>query len=143
MPDLTHSIDIDSDPKSVFPLLAAASGLAQWWAEDAAEVSGGIELGFFDRSTMYRLRSHTLVRPVSALWHCETGKEWAGTRLIFLLTGRGGKTALHFTHADWRAATEYFVACNTAWGALMFRLKSAAEGHAPGPLFTRQGLARG
>jgi hypothetical protein len=42
---------------------------------------------------------------------------------------------LRFRHADWKERTEFFVTCNTAWGALMYRLKAAAEGRNPGPLF--------
>jgi hypothetical protein len=37
--------------------------------------------------------------------------------------------------------TEYFTSCNTTWGDLMFRLKSAAEGKSRGPLFLAGDLA--
>ena len=36
---------------------------------------------------------------------------------------------------------DYFVACNTTWGELMLRLKAAAEGKNPGPLFSAVGMA--
>lgn len=49
--------------------------------------------------------------------------------------------ALDFLHANWSDATPYFVSCNTTWGGLMFRIRSAAEGQRPGPLFARQSLA--
>jgi hypothetical protein len=42
---------------------------------------------------------------------------------------------------DWRAETDYFVACTTTWGELMFRLKATAEGKTPGPLFSATGMA--
>lgn len=45
------------------------------------------------------------------------------------------QSLLRFSHAGWQAETEYFVSCNTTWGELMFRLKAAAEGKNPGPLF--------
>ena len=48
-------------------------------------------------------------------------------------------TLVRFVHSGWRDRSEYFTSCNTTWGALMFRLKAAAEGKAPGPLFTREG----
>jgi hypothetical protein len=60
---------------------------------------------------------------------------------VFELEPRNGKTLVRFTHAGWAAATEYFVSCNTTWGALMYRLKAAAEGKAPGPLFLANSLA--
>ena len=53
----------------------------------------------------------------------------------------GGNTLLRFTHADWQAETDYFVSCTTVWGELMFRIKAAAEGQTPGPLFVAAGLA--
>lgn len=70
-----------------------------------------------------------------------TGKEWDGTRMVFALKEDQGKTTVRFAHADWKAETDYFVSCNTTWGELMFRLKAAAEGKAPGPLFSMDGMA--
>jgi hypothetical protein len=69
------------------------------------------------------------------------GKEWNGTGLLFDLMEQNGRTQLRFMHAGWAAETDYFVACNTTWGELMFRLKLAAEGNTPGPLFSAAGLA--
>lgn len=70
-----------------------------------------------------------------------TGKEWDGTRIVFALKEDQGKTTVRFAHADWKAETDSFVSCNTTWGELMFRLKAAAEGKAPGPLFSMDGMA--
>ena len=74
--------------------------------------------------------------PVQAEWICESGKEWNGTRIVFLLEGKGGSTVMRFTHGGWATESEYFVSCNTTWGELMFRLKAAAEGKSQGPLFS-------
>jgi hypothetical protein len=74
-------------------------------------------------------------------WHCETGQEWKGTRITFRIEADKSGTLLRFTHAGWQSASDYFVSCNTAWGELMYRLKAVAEGKAPGPLFTNDGLA--
>jgi hypothetical protein len=67
-----------------------------------------------------------------AVWTPETGQEWSGTRLAFELEAQGATTLVRFTHAGWARASDYFVSCNTTWGGLMFRLKAAAEGRAPG-----------
>ena len=72
---------------------------------------------------------------------CETGAEWSGTHLVFRLEGRGGGTLVRFTHAGWQSETDYFVSCNTTWGELIFRLKSAAEGKSRGPLFLAADMA--
>jgi hypothetical protein len=99
-----------------------------------------VDLGFFNRATVYRLTPARLAPPQRAEWLCESGQEWTGTRLVFDTTSKNGGTMLRFAQADWKAETDYFVSCNTTWGELMFRLKACAEGKAPGPLFTRNAM---
>jgi uncharacterized protein YndB with AHSA1/START domain len=135
MADIRHAIQIGSPPEAVYPLIATANGLGQWWAADITEQSGGVELGFFNRATVYGLRLTVDKPPIEAEWICETGKEWSGTHIVFRLEARGSATLVRFTHAGWEAETEYFLSCNTTWGELMFRLKAAAEGKGRGPLF--------
>lgn len=139
MPDIKHAIQISAKPEQIRPLVATAAGLGRWWATDIAESAGAVELGFFNRATIYRLRP-TAVQPASQTeWVCESGDEWSGTHLGFRLEATNAGTLLRFTHAGWRAETDYFVSCNTTWGELMFRLKAAAEGKNPKPLFSRDG----
>ena len=141
MADIRHSIQIAVKPDTIYPLVATAQGLAQWWAADITESGGAFELGFFNRSTVYRLRRKVDQPPTQAEWVCETGQEWSGTRIIFSLEAHGSGTVLHFTHGGWGSETDYFVSCNTTWGELMFRLKAAAEGKSRGPLFRPDALA--
>ena len=143
MPEILHSVEIAAMPKAVYPFVSTCDGLGKWWAEDVSALHGGVELGFFNRSTVYKLRSLTFMPPATASWLCESGKEWANTRLVFHLAARGDKTEVRFTHEGWREATPYFYSCNTTWGALLYRLKSVAEGHATGPFFTRDGMSNG
>jgi uncharacterized protein YndB with AHSA1/START domain len=142
MPDIRHSIEIGVSPESLFRLVSSADGLSQWWAQDTRPADrGAVELGFFNRATTYRLHPEGMVPGRSAVWRCDTGKEWAGTRIVFALETAKAGTLLRFEHAAWREISDYFVSCNTTWGGLMFRLKAAAEGKNPGPLFTAGGLA--
>ncbi len=143
MPDIKHLIQIDAAPQLVHPLVATAEGFSRWWAADVTQdkASGNVELGFFNRATEYGLRPIQIAAPSHAHWLCQSGKEWSGTRLLFDLAEQKGQAVLRFTHADWQAETDYFVACNTTWGELMFRLKAAAEGKTPGPLFSKTGMA--
>lgn len=143
MPDIRHMIQAAASPDRVYALASSGSGLAEWWAEDVFEEGdhpGTVTLGFFNRSTVYRLRPQRMEPGKHAEWLVETGKEWGGTRLLFSLEARGEGTVLRFSHAGWREETEYFVQCNTTWGALMFRLQAAAEGKHPGPLFVASGF---
>ena len=73
MPDIHHSIQIVAKPETVYPLLATAKGFGQWWAADVTESGGAVELGFFNRATIYRLRLVVGQPPVLAEWVCETG----------------------------------------------------------------------
>lgn len=142
MPDIVHSLEVASATDALFPLVSSGPGFQAWWAEDVTVGPGGsVELGFFGRATVYRLRAVTLEDKRRAVWQCESGEEWNGTRLVFELEPRKAATLVRFTHAGWARATEYFVSCNTTWGALMYRMKAAAEGRAPGPLFLAGRLA--
>jgi hypothetical protein len=143
MPDIKHFIQIDAVPQLTHILVASAGGFALWWAADVTEdkETGNVDLGFFNRTTVYGLQPARIAAPIQAHWLCLSGEEWRGTRLLFDLTEEKGKTLLRFTHAGWQSETDYFVACNTTWGELMFRIKAAAEGKTPGPLFTSSGMA--
>jgi len=140
MLDIQHAVQIASKPEAVYPLVATAQGFGQWWATDITESAGAVELGFFNRATIYRLRLEVDRPPSQADWICETGQEWSGTYIVFRLESRGAGTLLRFTHGGWQSETEYFTSCNTVWGELMYRLKSAAEGKPRGPLFTADAL---
>ena len=154
MAQIKHQIVIEAKAVKVFPLVSTGGGFKQWWAADVTETYAAVakgttnrikpavvELGFFKRNTLYRLQQKRVAEPNKAEWRCTTGKEWDGTRIVFALKEDQGKTTLRFAHAGWRAETDYFVSCNTTWGELMFRLKAAAEGKAPGPLFSIDGVA--
>jgi hypothetical protein len=141
VPDIRHAIQIAASAELIFPIIATARGWTQWWAEDVMESGDVIELGFFNRTTIYRLKSLAQKPLERSEWFCESGKEWSGTRLLFELKTAGTATNVHFIHANWEAETEYFTNCNTTWGELMFRIKSAAEGDPRGPLFLAGSLA--
>jgi uncharacterized protein YndB with AHSA1/START domain len=144
MPTIRHLISIDASPECVFPLVSSGHGFSQWWAADVIEdvPRDIVSLGFFNRATVYNLHPVHIVAPREAEWACQSGEEWNGTRLRFdLAQQKEGRTLLRFSHADWRAETDYFVSCTTTWGELMFRLKAAAEGKTPGPLFTAEAMA--
>jgi uncharacterized protein YndB with AHSA1/START domain len=141
MADLEHGIQIAAARESIFPLFATGKGFAQWWAADITESDGAVSLGFFQRSTVYRVKLVREKAPLEADWLCESGYEWSGTHLIFRLEPGASGTLLRFSHAGWQSATPYFINCNTTWGELMYRLKAAAEGKTPGPLFLPESLA--
>lgn len=142
MPNIRHAISIDAAPTRILPLISSAEGFSQWWAADVYEDGSTkiVDLSFSKGSTIYRLDPVAGMPSGEVAWLCQTGNEWQGTKLLFKMTFDGKSTLLKFTHSGWAAETDYFVACNTTWGAIMFRLKEAAEGKGIGPFFARFGL---
>ena len=70
MADIRHAIQIAAAPEAVYPLVASAAGFGQWWAADIRETADSVELGFFNRSTVYRLRLTAAQTPSAAEWLC-------------------------------------------------------------------------
>jgi len=143
MADIVQSISINAAKDVIFPLVSSAHGFQHWSAADVTEDEDTeiVELGFFNRGTIYRLKPVKNSTPWTAEWFCESGQEWAGTTLLFAMTEANGKTQLNFTHSRWKAETPSFVSCAKTWGDLMPRIKAAAEGQNPGPFFTKDGTA--
>ena len=105
MPQIRHAILIAAPAERVYTLVSTPYGFSQWWSEDVTEM----ELGFFNRATVYRLSPVHMAAPQSAEWLWESGQEWKGTRLIFDTSSKTGGTMLQFAHADWKAETDYFI----------------------------------
>ena len=142
MADIRHAVQIAAPAATVSPLVSTGEGLAKWWAEDMTKrPDGTIDLGFFNRATVYSLRPQKISIPSEAEWLCVSGKEWNGTIILFRLSESNGQTLVQFVHAEWASETEYFTSCNTTWGALMYRLKAVAEGQPARPFFAKNGLA--
>lgn len=144
MPDIRHQIQIRATPKVIYPLISSAEGFGRWWAADARHTgtaTGVIEVGLFGRSTVYRLRPQTFLAPNQTSWQCESGGDWGGTALTFVVGPDATGSLLRVTHSGWAAETDRFIAANTTWGALMHRLRGVAEGREPGPFFTTDALA--
>ena len=141
MPEIHHRVPVSAAAKAVLDLVATGVGFERWWAEDVTtEADGRISLGFFDRASVYRLR--LLERGEEGVsWRCESGDEWHDTELRSDVKPARDGVILDFRHAGWRSETPYFTSCNTTWGELMFRVKSAAQGKPRGPLFRRGSLA--
>jgi len=140
MADILHSVQTSASPEDIIPLVSSAAGFKRWWATDIIERDGAVELGFFNRQTLYRLKLQGCASLERTEWLCDTGAEWKGTRLVFQMERRPAGTLLRFAHAGWESPTDYFVACTTTWGELMYRLKAEAEGIPRGPLFTKDGM---
>ena len=72
MPDIRHAIQISAPAETVRRFVVTPQGLSEWWAEDVVESGGSVELGFFKRQTVYRLKIER-DEPGLAQWLCESG----------------------------------------------------------------------
>ncbi|HLQ49884.1 MAG TPA: hypothetical protein VK129_00220 [Terriglobales bacterium] len=73
MPDIRHAINIDAPFQQVYPLISSGGGFSQWWAADVTQdANGGVELGFFDRTTLYRLQPVRICFALCGLPRCAT-----------------------------------------------------------------------
>jgi uncharacterized protein YndB with AHSA1/START domain len=121
MPNILHQIQINSTPEHVFDLIVSSEGFRSWWTHGA---------------TVLRMRIEELVAGRRVKWTCMGDPdEWERTEVEFHLAPKEGGVLLHFAHRGWRSLGGEYARCNTTWGGLMHRLKAAAEGHTPGPLF--------
>lgn len=140
MAEMHHEIQTDASPEKVYEAVTTPDGLRSWWTADSVAeplVGSVAEFGFNNRSTLFRMRIEELKPKQRAVWECVgDDKEWKGTRLIWDISEKDGKTVLHFVHGNWRSRSPYFAVCNSTWGELMYRLKDYVEGRAPGPRWT-------
>ncbi len=137
MAELKHQIAIKSTPEKVYAALTTEIGLRQWWTADVKaedKVGGKAEFGFDQRATVFRMKIVKLNPGKEVIWSCQgDNREWAGTRLIWKISGEGSVTVVRFTHRGWKAVTELYAICNSSWGELMHRLRDYVEGKNPGP----------
>ncbi len=137
MAEMHHEIQIDAPPEKVYEAITTQNGLRSWWTGDSVaepRVGSIAEFGFYNRMIVFRMRIEELTPGKRAVWAClGDHDEWKGTRLTWEISGKDGKTFLHFTHGNWRSTSSFFASCNSTWGELMYRLKNYTEGRAPGP----------
>lgn len=126
----------------VFDLLTTETGLKQWWtmsARAAPRVGAVNTFSFGDGSVEMRFSVDQMQPPTHVSWTCLSGPntpdEWVGTRLIARLDEDPAGTRLRFSHSGWRSETGAYALCNSTWGDLMDRLRSAAEDRPRGPRF--------
>lgn len=143
MADIFQLIQIAAPAATLYELVGTSAGWTKWWAEDVSEAADGtVEVGFFGRSTVYRFQPSDRTPDSQATWKCLGAGEWEGTTLDFAVEPGSPNATLRFRHRDWKGETDYFAMCGATWGELLFRLKTAAEGQSPGPLFSTAGMTR-
>jgi hypothetical protein len=123
--NLNHSFSVNKTPKEVFDAINNVRG---WWSGqiDGKTEKLGDEFTYrykdFHRSTQRITESVPGKKVVwtvsdSYLSFIEDKTEWNGTKVIFDITRKDGKTEVRFTHQGLTSQVECFDACNDAWGS--------------------------
>jgi hypothetical protein len=83
MPDIRHAIFIAAPAERVHALVSTPQGFSQWWSEDVIENKAAhtVDLGFFNRATVYELSAARMAPSQTAEWICKSGQEWSAQSL--------------------------------------------------------------
>lgn len=140
MNKILHQITIEESSDKVFEAIVNEQALKSWWTVDveATPEVGSIALfGFFDRSTIFKMKIEELKPGEFVKWSCVDGPdEWIGTELTFNFEASDeGGTIVQFSHHNWKETCGQYPVCNTTWGALMFHLKDHVENGTVNPFF--------
>jgi len=141
MGEIKHFIAIEAEPGKVYEALSTSAGLASWWTADARidpRPGGVAEFGFDRRAVVFRMKVERLEPGRTLVLSCSgDDPHWANTRLTWELEREGGgrksTTKLRFVQTGLDPLDDYWAACNSTWGELMFRLKGHLEDKRPGP----------
>jgi hypothetical protein len=123
--DFTTTFAVDKTPEEVFNAINNVRG---WWSEEIEGSTDTLETEFayhhkdVHRSTM---KITDLVPGRKVVWlvvdnyfnFIEDQTEWKGTKVVFDISKKGGKTELRFTHEGLVPAYECFDVCSNAWGS--------------------------
>jgi len=129
MESIRHRLTIKVPAEKVYEAVTTQNGLQNWWCR---QTTAKPEVGFINTFTFGELKNKMKITNLDAgksiEWHClESIEEWVDTSISFHLEEKDGRTILRFAHSNWRAATDFFDACNYDWGRFMASLKSYCE----------------
>jgi len=126
-PGFTTTISVDQDPEETF---AAINNVRGWW-------SGEIEGNTNKLGAQFTYRYEDVHRSQQKITEFVPGKrvvwqvldsqlsfvkhqsEWTGTKIVFEISEKNGKTEVRFTHAGLVPEYECFDDCSIAWDALV------------------------
>ena len=121
--DFTTTLPVDQSPKEVFRAIINVRG---WWSE---EIEGGTEklndefTYHFEDIHQCKMKLTEVVPDKKVVWlvldnyfkFTKDKTEWKGTKVIFEISQKDGKTVLRMTHQGLVPEYECFEICRDAW----------------------------
>lgn len=123
----TTTILVDSTPAEVFKAVGTPQN---WWSGEFEGNTQSLNDEFTYRYQDMHYSKQQVIELVpekrvvwlvtdSQLNFIEDKQEWTGTKMIFEISNKEGKTQLQFTHEGIDTHVECYNACSTAWGQLI------------------------
>jgi hypothetical protein len=121
--DFTTTIVVDESPKAVFDAINNVRG---WWSQEIEGDTDGLNSVFkyhYRDVHICKMRIVEFIPEKKIVWlvlenhfnFIQDQSEWVGTKVIFKISQKGGKTELHFTHQGLVPDYECFDICFKAW----------------------------
>jgi len=125
--DFRTTIKVDQTPNEVFE---AVNTPQDWWSGDFEGDTKNLNDEFTYRYEDMHYSKQRVIESIpgekvvwlvteSQLNFIEDKEEWTGTKIIFEITKKEGKTELKFTHEGIKPEVECYDGCSTAWGQLI------------------------
>lgn len=125
--DFTTTLSVTQTPKAVFDAINDVSG---WWSGDIKGSTGKLGDEFTYRYADMHVSKQRVTEFVpgkrvvwlvlkSSLNFVKNKDEWNGTKIVFDITKREGKTQVRFTHAGLLPGYECYEDCASAWSSLV------------------------
>jgi hypothetical protein len=123
MQDYTTTFSVDQTPKQAFDAINNVRG---WWSGEIEGNTNKLGDEFSYRYKDIHYSKQKLVEVISdkkVVWliveatlsFAQDKTEWNGTKVVFEIANKGGKTEVRFTHQGLVPQFECFQNCSTAW----------------------------
>ena len=130
MPDIFHNFLIKAFPDKVFDAITTSRGLNNWWTKSSdvrPEPGGTYTLNFGPGYEWKAVVSKYEPDKSFELEMTETGVDWPGTKVGFLISFKTGATEVAFYHTGWPENNEHYKISSYCWAMYLRILKRYVE----------------